>query len=211
MTFDQVIDLVGLAFTAIGLLFVIFGWIIPYRQNIKIEEGRKKAEIAFRQKQWEKEQIDRQISEFYGPISALLQEQDIVFERILYMIGRRYIFGKNQTSLSDLPENEQKIWTHYVDTYKIPLNNKIVEIIRCKKHLVFKSEIPTCFKAYLDYTLGWELLDNQKRNAVPNYYEYYYSFNYPVEFTHYINETLKALLKKQSDLIGETQKDSTAY
>lgn len=198
-------------FTALGLTFVIFGWVIPYRQNLKIETERKKTDISFRQKQWEKEQIDRQISEFYGPISALLQEQEIIFERILYMFGRRHIFGKDQVQLSDLPENEQKIWVHYVDTYKIPLNNKIVEIIRNKKHLIYKSEIPTCFKTYLDYSLGWELLDNQKRNGVPNYYEYFYSFNFPSEFTSYINGTLKVLLKKQAKLLGEAQEEQTAF
>ena len=210
MTFDHMIDLIGLAFTAIGLLFVVFGWLIPYRQNIRIEEERKNTENAIRQKQWEKEQADRQISEFYGPVSALLQEQDIRYKRILYMFGRDQVFKKDQT-LSDLPENEQRTWMHFVDTYIIPSNNKIVEIIRNKKHLVYNSEIPACFMTYLDYTLGWELLDNQKRNGVPNYYEYSYAFDFPVGFTHYINETLKVLLKKQSELMGETQKNSATF
>lgn len=211
MRFEQITTIIELVLTSLGLLFVIFGWIIPYRQNLKIEAKRKEADIVFREKQWEKEQIDRQISEFYGPISALLQELDILFERILYMLGRRYIFSNDQTKLSDLPENEQKIWAHYIDTYKIPISNRIVEIIRTKKHLIYKSEIPACFTTYLDYTLGWELLDNQKRNGVPNYYEYAYAYNYPVEFTSYINATLKTLLNKQAELLGEVQGESTAF
>lgn len=211
MDFEQTVKIVELVLTALGLVFVIFGWIIPYHQNLKIEAERKKADVELRQKQWEKEQIDNQIAEFYGPISALLQEQEILLERILYMFGRRCVFSKDQSQLSDLPENEQKIWVHYVDTYKIPLNNKIVEIIRNKKHLVYKSEIPTCFKSYLDYTLGWELLDNQKRSGVPNYYEYFYSFNFPSEFTKYINNTLDVLLKRQAELIGDSQAEHTAF
>lgn len=211
MDFEQTVKIVELVLTALGLVFVIFGWIIPYHQNLKIEAERKKADVELRQKQWEKEQIDNQIAEFYGPISALLQEQEILFERILYMLGRRCVFSKDQSQLSDLPENEQKIWVHYVDTYKIPLNNKIVEIIRSKKHLVYKSEIPTCFQLYLDYTLGWELLDNQKRSGVPNYYEYFYSFSFPSEFTAYINDTLGVLLKRQAELIGDSQADQTAF
>ena len=204
MDFEQKVKLIQLFLTSLGLLLVVFGWIIPYRQNLKIESKRKKMDISFRQKQWEKEQIDNQIAEFYGPISALLQEQNIIFEHILYMFGRRHIFSKNQVQLSDLPENEQKIWIHFVETYKIPLNNKIVEIIRRKKHLIYKSEIPNCFNLYLDYTLGWELLDNQARNEVPNYYEYFYIYNYPHEFADYINGTLELLLKRQAELLGET-------
>jgi len=211
MNFDQVVKVIELLLTFVGLLFVVFGWIIPYRQNIRIEDSRKKNEIVFRQKQWEKEQIDKQIAEFYGPISALLQEQNILFERILYTFGRRHVFSKDQTSLGDLPEDEQKIWAHYVDTYKIPLNNKIIEIIQSKKHLIYKSEIPTCFDVYLDYSLGWELLDNQKRHGVPNYYEYYYCYNFPKEFSVYINNTLHVLLKRQAELIGETTTEHTVF
>lgn len=211
MNFDQVVKVIELLLSFVGLLFVVFGWIIPYRQNIRIEDSRKKNEIVFRQKQWEKEQIDKQIAEFYGPISALLQEQNILFERILYTFGRRHIFSKDQTSLSDLPEDEQKIWAHYVDTYKIPLNNRIIEIIQSKKHLIYRSEIPTCFDVYLDYALGWELLDNQKRHGVPNYYEYYYCYNFPKEFSVYINNTLRVLLKRQAELIGETTTEHTAF
>lgn len=203
MMFDQITKLIELCLSTIALLFVVLGWIIPYRHNLKVEEARKASDSVFRQKQWEKEQIDTQIAEFYGPISALLQEQNILFERVLYMFGRRFVFAKNQTQLSDLPENEQIIWAHYVDTYKIPLNNKIIEIIRSKKHLIYKSEVPSCFQAYLDYALGWEFLDNQKRQGVPNYYEYYYCYNYPQDFTSYINSTLRILLKKQAELLGQ--------
>ena len=222
MSFDHIAKIIELVFTALGLLFVIGGWIIPYKQNqetmkrqrqaeYKSMKRQRRAEYIFRQRQWEKEHIDKQISEFYGPISSLLQEQEIIFNRILYMFGRSCVFSKDQTKLSDLPENEQKIWMHYVDTYKIPLSNRIIDIIQNKKHLIYKSEIPTCFKVYLDYTLGWELLDNQKRNGVPNFYEYFYSYNYPVEFTRYINDTLKLLLKRQAELIGDVNSESTAY
>lgn len=211
MTFEQIISIVEVCLTVIGLVLVVFGWIVPHNQNIKLENRRKKEDLVFRKIQWEKDHIDAQIAEFYGPISDLLQEQDIIFERILYMLGRRHIFSKSQTSIKDLPENEQKIWIHFVDTYKIPINHKIIEIIRNKKHLIYKSEIPECFYKYLDYTLGWELLDNQKRNNVPNYYEYYYCFNFPQEFRNYINNTLDLLLRRKQELLGATEMDSTAY
>ena len=210
MSFDYIAKIIELVFTALGLIFVVCGWIIPYKQNQESMKRQRQAEYIFRQRQWEKEHIDKQISEFYGPISTLLQEQNIIFDKILYMFGRPYVFSKDQTQLSDLPENEQKIWMHFVDTYKIPLSNKIVEIIQNKKHLIYKSEIPTCFNVFLDNTQGWELLDNQKRNGVPNYYEYSYSYNFPVEFTSYINRTLKLLLKRQAELIGNDEFESTA-
>lgn len=58
---------------------------------------------------------------------------------------------------------------------------------------------------YLDYTLGWELLDNQKRNKVPNFYEYNYLYNFPVDFEKYINDTLNLLLNRQAELTGKLE------
>lgn len=211
MTFDEKARIVELFFTAVGLLLVIFGWIIPYRQALKADVKRKQFEEDILKRQWEKEFVDRQIEDFYGPISALLNDIDIRFALILYQLGRGHVFESEKYKLSDLPENDRLIWKHYVDTYKIPSQNNIVDIIKCNQHLIYKSEIPTCFKSFLQYAIGWELLDNQKRNNVPNYYEYYYSYNFPVEFTMYINDTLKVLLKKQQELIVSDKYPSTAY
>ena len=202
MCFDQIAKIIELIIAAVGVILVVFGWIVPYQQSKKLEQTRSNMDAAFRQRQWEKELVDTQIAEFYGPISALLQEQDILYKHVLEMLGRKHVFSSNQTKITDLSEKDQKIWIHFVDEYKIPLNNRIIGIIRDKKHLIYKSEIPNCFQLYLDYSVGWEFLDNQKRHDVPNYYEYYYSSR---EFNTYINQTLKTLLAKQAELIGTEQ------
>lgn len=80
--------------------------------------------------------------------------------------------------------------------------------MRRNLHLIYNSEIPTCYKEFLNYSLGWELLDNQKRNNVPNYYEYHYVFNYPTEFNQYIRTTLTLLLEEQAKLIKQTENAS---
>lgn len=200
MKFDLVIQVIELAFTFIGLIFVIFGWIIPYRQSLKTENDRREYENNLLKRQWEKDLVDKQISEFYGPVSEIIREQDILFSLILFQLGRDHVFKLDNYSLSDLSDKDQKIWVHYVDNYKIPTQMKIVQAIRNNQHLIYKSEVPTCFEAFLEYALGWELLDNQTRNGVPNYYEYYYSYNYPREFDRYINSTLKTLLAIQAKL-----------
>lgn len=65
--------------------------------------------------------------------------------------------------------------------------------------------------AFQSYALGWELLDNQKREGVPNYYEYYSRINFPREFKNYIEETLKILLKIQAELLQMNEYPSTAF
>jgi len=198
--------IIEITIACIGIILVIFGWIIPYRQSIKAEALRKKNENEAEKIRWKKELIDHQIADLYGPIYALIIEGDITFSRILYQLGRRSIIPNDKSSFYDLPEDEQKIWIHYVDTYKIESQMKMVEIMRNNLHLIYNSELPTCYKEFLDYSLGWELLDNQKRNGVSNFYEYHYLFNYPVEFNRYIRMTLETLLNEQAQLIRESDK-----
>ena len=160
---------------------------------------------------WKKDLIDKQISLFYGPISELLREDTIIFHFVLDEMGRSYVFDKDHYKMTDLSEDDQKRWKHYVDYYKIPTQNKILEIIRKNKHLIYKSEVPTSFDRYMQYALGWQFLDDQYRKGIPNYYEYYFTYNFPKDFTKYINETLVLLLKIQSELIGLIDYPSTAY
>ena len=200
---------IDIAIAIVGLILVIVGWIIPHKHSLEIEKARIASENELERFRWKKGLIDKQISDLYGPIYALILESDVMFTRILYQLGRNCVIPCDM-SFSDLPENEQAIWKHYVDTYKIPLQIKIVEIMRNNLHLIYNSEIPTCYKEFLDYALGWEMLDNQKRNRVQNYYEYHYVFNYPLEFNHYIRSTLTLLLQEQSKLIEQTEKHTVS-
>lgn len=199
----EVYRLIEVIIASIGLILVVFGWIIPYRQDRNKLKLQNEQELDMEKIKWRKEQIDRQISQLYGPIYALIIEGDVLFARILYQLGRRYVIGKD-ISFNDLPEDEKSIWSHYVDNYKIPTQLKMAEILRANIHLIYNSEVPTCYRQFLDYSLGWELLDNQKRNGVPNFYEYHYSYNYPQEFNYYIKNTLETLLGEQAKLIELT-------
>ncbi len=203
---EIILSVIELCFTFIGLALVIFGWIIPYKQSVKEEKRQRKFEEDLLKRQWKRELIDKQISDFYGPISALIKEKDVMFSLVLYQLGKKYVFNKQQWKLSDLSLDEQKVWIHYVDNYLLPIQRKILNIIAKDQHLIYKSEVPICFETFREYALGWELLDNQKRQGVPNYYEYYYSYNYPKAFTDYINSTLSTLWKIQIELMNVDDK-----
>lgn len=57
----------------------------------------------------------------------------------------------------------------------------------------------------MEHSLVYELLDNQKKNGVPNFYEYRYISGYPREFDHYIETTLMKLLNEQAEIIKESK------
>ncbi len=203
LTFDQVVKLLELLISFVGLLFVIIGWVLPYRQSLELNKINQEAQLKQIKREWKMQLLDQQISKYYGPISALIQEQSIVRQRIQHQIGRNTVFDRGREKLSDLAPDEQLIWKHFVDTYKIPLQHRIVEIMKENAHLAIHGEHDIYVDMFLDYVYGWELLDSQKREGVPNFYEYYYSFSYPVGFNDYINGTLRALIEEKESLMKD--------
>lgn len=198
-----IFDIINTLIALIGVILVIIGLIIPYKQSLDLNKLQQENQISLEKKKWKKEFIDYQISCLYGPIYAIIVRNDVRFNRILDQLGRKAIIPSNK-SFGELPKVEQELWKHYVDTYKISSQLEIAEIFKKNFHLIYNSEIPSCYKTFLDYSLGWEMLDNQKKNGVSNFYEYYYMYNYPKEFDQYIRETLEILMTEQQKLINDT-------
>ncbi|WP_289393534.1 hypothetical protein [uncultured Phocaeicola sp.] len=205
MSFKEITTVFELVFSATGLIFIIVGWIIPFKQSMKLNKLNHSAQLEQAQRELKIKMLDEQISKYYGPISAILIEQQIIAERIWTQLGRYYIFEKGHDKLSDLAPNEQLIWKHFIDTYKLPLQHKIVEIMQHNAHLAVHGEHDASVDAFLEYVLGWELLDDQMHNSVPNSYEYYYRYNYPKEFNEYIHNMLKTLIEKKETLISQME------
>ena len=126
MTFDMITRIIELVLAGFGLLFIIVGWILPFKQSLKLNRLNQKAQLEQAQREWKMQLLDEQISKYYGPISAIIKEQSIIRQRIQYQIGRKVIFDKGKDRLADLAPDEQLIWKHFIDTYKIPMQHKII-------------------------------------------------------------------------------------
>ncbi len=199
---EIILGIIDLFLALLGLVLIIFGWVIPYKQRLVLESQKYDSEIKLQRLKWEKELIDNQISLLYGPVSILLNKYNLIRDKIFKLIGRNYIFDENHRTLDSLPSREQKIWIHYVEEYKIPLNNKICDIISQSSHLIYNSENPKGLYAFIDYTIGWELSMNQYKSKVPNDFQYFYHENFPSNFVDYIHSTLSVLLRRQAEITG---------
>lgn len=92
LDFERAITIIELVLILLGLVLVTFGWIFPYRQSLKSAKQQQKFDKKLLFIRWKKEFIDKQISELYGPIHALILEGDIMFSRILYQLGRKIYY-----------------------------------------------------------------------------------------------------------------------
>ena len=203
LTLTDIISIIEVSISIIGLVFIVVGWIIPYRQTIKLDKSNRAAQLLQTQREMKIKRIDEQLEKYYGPILALLREQDILWNRVHEQMGGGPVFESWQDKLTDLAPDKQKLWVHYVDTYKIPLQREIINIMKTNAHLAESSVIQTAPYEFLAYVVGWELLDRQKKDGVPNYYEYHYSTNYPANFNAYIKETYGNLEQARERLLNE--------
>lgn len=201
--FDHSIAIAEIIIAVVGLVFVIVGWIIPYRQSIKLDRSNRNAELLQTQREMRLARIDEQLSKYYGPILAILQEQNILWTRVHEQMGGGPVFESWQDTLDDLDSEKRKLWVHYVDTYKIPLQREIVNIMRANAHLAETDITQTAPYQFLSYVVGWELLDRQKRDGVPNYYEYHEAVNYPSNINAYIKGTFEKLKRERDKLLEE--------
>lgn len=203
LTLADIISIIEVIISIIGLLFIVVGWIIPYRQTIKLDKSNRAAQLLQTQREMKIKRIDEQLEKYYGPILALLREQSILWTRVHEQMGGGPVFESWQDKLSDLSPDKQKLWVHYVDTYKIPLQREIVNIMKTNAHLAESSVIQTAPYEFLAYVVGWELLDRQRRDGVPNYYEYHEAVNYPANFNAYIKQTFEKLKQERDKLLSE--------
>lgn len=205
LTFDVFTNILELFISIIGLVLVVIGLIVPFKQSIELNKIIQNDQIKQEKRAWRMQLLDEQICKYYGPISAILKEQTIIRQHIWHQIGRNVIFNEGKNKLGDLAPEEQLIWKHFIDKYKIPMQHQIIEIMRDNAHLAIHGEHDMYVDEFLDYVLGWELLDSQRQEGVQNYYEYYYSYSYPVGFNSYIHNTLTRLLKEKELLISESK------
>ena len=81
---ETTLKIIEVVISAFGVLLIIFGWIVPYRQAIKQEANRKKNEDEAQKNRWQKEMIDKQISELYGPLSQIIRSRQGTVARLCW-------------------------------------------------------------------------------------------------------------------------------
>jgi hypothetical protein len=55
-------------------------------------------------------------------------------------------------------KEEEDIWRYFVETYFLPLNRQIADLIRAKIYLIDSDEIPPTFKQFLVHQVQYDSL-----------------------------------------------------
>lgn len=205
--YELLFNIINTILSTISVLFIIFGWIIPYKQSQKQTISQRKYEESIKQEQYYKDKIDEQISKLYVPLYTLSMENKMQFNLLLKKLNRSYVFAKGE-NINDLSENDKNSWIDFLRNRYIPNLNRMKEILNNNIHLIYEPELPSSYQRFMSYTLklnnDLELYLNSLNN---NYTNLFIEDNYPSDFDIYINKTLANLLQLQRKQLAQDSND----
>lgn len=136
------------------------------------------------------EHLERQLSEFYGPVYILLL--------INYSLVKLRFDPDVDEYTNLIPE---EVWQDLRDNVLVPNNSAIVEIIKSKIHLIESPEIQDCIQQFVVHAEVWKrAIDRQMSRD-----EYLARFKFPSEFREIIFKTTESLKIEYYSLIGKPQ------
>lgn len=137
----------------------------------KTRELTLKSQIEFK---------ERQLAEFYGPIYALLKR------------GRPIYNHWEQGRLDEI--------TTDLETLFVNANNRIVDIVLNKSHLIRGDEVPASFIHFLTHVAVWHAFLKTKHKGVPFAKEEFPEAYYNDNFEREIIETTQTLKRELDGL-----------
>ncbi len=131
----------------VGGIITMLGWFANYYL------ARKK-EVEAHQTEKSQQHLERQIEELYGPLWGLVQQSKVVYD----VACQRLPSINGNINPGEFDKQESEIWNYLKDTFFLPINIQIAELLRTKVYLVESSEIPASFKDFLSYQAQFEVL-----------------------------------------------------
>lgn len=205
---ELMLNIINTIFSGFSVIFIIFGWIIPYKQSQKQQKNQRNYEKATKVDEYYKNRIDEQISKLYVPLYSLSMENKMQFNVLLKKLNRNYVFAKGKT-INNLNENDKFLWLDFAKNHFVPNLNHMKDILNNNIHLIFDSELPFSYQRFMEYTLKINNdLELYLNHANIDYSNFFVDDNYPNDFDIYINKTLDKLLQLQNDYLIQNNNEN---
>ncbi|HZF40768.1 MAG TPA: hypothetical protein VE715_18245 [Blastocatellia bacterium] len=173
----------------------IIGWSVIHLFTKRREDHARKAQAAIRH-------LERQIEEFYGPLEGLLTYADTVY---------RLEQTRKQLRPSEQAAGDEVVIQFFIESYYIPLNRQITELMHSKVHLMVGEKVPESYKEFMAQAATLECFHNLWRKT--NLHSFFMPAperNWSKEAHAEVAQSLFELRMKHAELIrGETGKRLT--
>jgi hypothetical protein len=131
-----------------GVLIGVVGWFVSHRLTSRREETARRDNAA-------RSHLEAQIEQLYGPLLGHIQYSRFVYEVATHRLAPS---PSEPIDFTKLSTNEGEIWRFFVESYFLPNNARIRDIIRAKMHLLDEGILPQSFEAFLRHEAQFEAL-----------------------------------------------------
>ena len=172
---------------AVSVLLAACGYIAAYVYNLKLAQRKDRLE-----------RVNQQLSDFYGPLFALVSSSQSCWEAF----RRRYRPGGAFWDIDSPPTAEEAAaWRLWMVEVFMPLNVGMADVITQHADLLDQSEMPRVLldicahvKAYQPVIKRWELGDFSENTSV---------IDFPArEVQAFVSEGFRRLKTEQAELLG---------
>jgi hypothetical protein len=159
-------DWTGIA-TFVGVCVAAIGYVVKYRADLQLAQRNDRLE-----------RINRQLSDFYGPLLALTQSSNVSWQAF----RKRYRTGGGSYWKSNPPPTREDViaWRLWMTTVFEPIHQRMMEIVLERADLIEEPEMPPCLLTLCAHVAGyqavlkeWELgeisADRQDNISVVNF------------------------------------------
>jgi hypothetical protein len=138
--------------------------------------------------------IERQLSELYRPLVALVEESRVSHIEFKKKEGRQEVLPTDRT----LTDEEMKRWIDQIEKVIFPRNEKMCSLIRSKKDLV-DGPLPASWQALLDHQDGWRE-EHTKWRKENEPYPFHARAGFPRTLERELKESIKTLEERLAAL-----------
>jgi hypothetical protein len=178
-----------LTFTT-GILLALFGYLATYFSSILIDS--RKEYLA---------RINRQLSEFYGPLFAITSANDSAWAvfRLKNRPNGAFFDPQNPPTADELAD-----WRLWMTSVFMAGNSKIYELILTKSDLIIETDMPTCLLELCAHVASYKTVLEKWQKQ--DFSEHIAAIDYPTDLLAYSQQSYTFLKNKQAKLLFQLQR-----
>ena len=141
------VDATAAATIGTSVLVAFAGFLAAYLNNLRLTQRKDRLD-----------RVSRQLSDLYGPLLALESTQGSTWAlfRSRYRPTRPYWDPESPPT-----EEEALAWRTWMTEVFMPLNRKMVDVIRARADLLDDDHMPTCLLDICSHTASYEVVLNR--------------------------------------------------
>ncbi|MFJ3102486.1 hypothetical protein [Streptomyces sp. NPDC086835] len=177
----------------VGLAFI--GYLTTYLNGLRL--AQRQARLT---------RVNQQLSDFYGPLFALMEANSRTYDTW----SERYARPDGRDPFChDIPPNEQELaeWRTWATTVFIPNIQAMRDVVVAKADLLIEEEMPQALLQLCAHVSGYEI--TAARWAQGNYEEHLSVISFPGRaLREYIRDRFTQLKREQARLLGHSRASS---